>query len=150
MHKLYVDRVVDGDTFVARVLLEENHPLLQASTCTVLHRRIRLHFVDTPEKRGTYLEEEEQLAQAIQELLEAIFASAKELHFEPKLRPDNFGRLIGEVWVTDSGGTYALSEFLLDNHLAKLYDSDPQPWWTYAECLTGINLCQELLENISP
>lgn len=147
MHKILIDRVVDGDTFEARVFLEEYFPLLQTSTQTTLHRRIRLHYIDTPERMGTYLDEEEQLGKAITHLLRLMFTSASELHFEPKLKPDSFGRLLGEVWVTDAGGTFALSEFLLDNGLAKLYELDPQPWWSLEDCIKGLDTCSQLAKN---
>lgn len=150
MHRLENIRVVDGDTFEADIVLEEEYPLLKVKVSTSLRRKIRLCGVDTPETYGTYLEEEEDLGKAIKEYLILLFASAEEVRLEPR-HPgvDSFGRVIGEVWVTDKGGSYPLGEWLFDSGLAKLYEVDPEPWWREGELIRGIETVHNFIELLS-
>lgn len=123
MIKFLPTRVIDGDTYEGDLLFEEVFPdfdfLLKGE---LKNQRVRLHVVDTPETRGAYLEETEVLGGLVGDLVEILFSSAKEVHFDVTEGKDSFGRWVGEVWITDAGGSFPLSEFLLDNGLATVWE----------------------------
>ena len=123
MIKFEPTRIIDGDTYEGTLVFKSDFPGYNVCLESKLNeQRVRLHVVDTPEVSGAYLEETETFGRLVGDLVELLFSSSVETHFELTQGRDSFGRWVGEVWITDEGGTYALSEFLLDNKLATVWD----------------------------
>ena len=80
-------RVIDGDTFVAKIDLEKELEM-------TLTRRIRLYGINAPEKQGET--KEQGLSSKI--YLESRIRDAKLIELEI-YKQDAFGRLLAEVYV---------------------------------------------------
>lgn len=136
MYKISIVKVVDGDTYQAKVNLEVKEPLMGIYTNTSLERSIVLDTVDTPELK-------EPAGRKVRSVVELILDGAQEVHFEPTKKPDSFGRLVGKVYITDSGGTYDLGESLVDSGLALIYG-----WADWDE--EALTKAEESCDNLFP
>ncbi len=109
-----VVRVVDGDTFLARI---EINPDFRVST------RVRLRGVDAPEMRAA-CEEERIGAKAARRALRAILAEGGVTI--RALGEDKYGRLLGTV---ATRATPNVSEALIAKGVARRYDGGRRDGW---------------------
>lgn len=105
-----VERVIDGDTFVAVVDLGYD---------VMTRVRIRLAGVDTPELRGGSEEERARAVEARDFVAGAILGRSVRIQ---ALKKDSFGRHVSLVWYGD--GRRNLSDELLERGLARKYVRD--------------------------
>ena len=91
----HVERVIDADTFEGELVLPYNVALR--------HQRLRVLGVDAWELRG----EEKPRGIAARDAVEDLLSEAAFLVVRPAGRPrDNFGRLLGEVYVVKRSGEW--------------------------------------------
>ena len=107
-YKVYVTRVVDGDTVDVDVDL---------GFSTILKKqRVRMMGIDTPESRTRNLEEK-FYGKASKAHLESILAEGEvQLQSHGK---GKFGRILGELFVEDS--SYSINQQMIDEHHAVPY-----------------------------
>ena len=107
-YKVYVTRVVDGDTVDVDVDL---------GFSTILKKqRVRMMGIDTPESRTRNLEEK-FYGKASKAHLESILAEGEvQLQSHSK---GKFGRILGELFVEDS--SYSINQQMIDEHHAVPY-----------------------------
>ncbi len=107
-YKVYVTRVVDGDTVDVDVDL---------GFSTILKKqRVRMMGIDTPESRTRDLEEK-FYGKASKAHLESILAEGEiQLQSHGK---GKFGRILGELFVEDS--SYSINQQMIDEHHAVPY-----------------------------
>ena len=107
-YKVYVTRVVDGDTVDVDVDL---------GFSTILKKqRVRMMGIDTPESRTRILEEK-FYGKASKAHLESILAEGEiQLQSHGK---GKFGRILGELFVEDS--SYSINQQMIDEHHAVPY-----------------------------
>lgn len=107
-YKVYVTRVVDGDTVDVDVDL---------GFSTILKKqRIRMMGIDTPESRTRDLEEK-FYGKASKAHLESILAEGEiQLQSHGK---GKFGRILGELFVENS--SYSINQQMIDEHHAVPY-----------------------------
>jgi endonuclease YncB( thermonuclease family) len=105
-----VERVIDGDTFVAVVDLGYD---------VMIRARIRLAGVDTPELKGGSEEERARAVEAKDFVTGLILGRQVRIR---ALKKDSFGRHVSLVWYGD--GQRNLSDDLLERGLARKYVRD--------------------------
>ena len=110
-----VERVYDGDTIIVSIA---NIPPVFGEFISV-----RLARVDTPELHGACQSERDTAQKAKQFVIEQI---PKDKIIELRdVKRDKYFRLLAEVYVNDNN----LSDMLLNENLAKLYDGSKKPNW---------------------
>ena len=113
VYRAYVERVIDGDTYLLIVDLGFN---LQ------FRCRLRLHQVDTPELRGREKESGRISAEFVRDLIQCKYVTLKSLN-----KTDNFGRWIGAIILDD--GT-SLGEAIVEANMGEIMIlSHREPWW---------------------
>lgn len=115
-----LEKVVDGDT--VDVLIDLGFDVLT-------RQRVRLLGIDTPESRTSDLEEKKyglMSKKALKDWCLKAVASEKD-DIEMELRTPEadsrgkFGRVLGEIWVTEDGQWTNVNQWLCDNHYAVPY-----------------------------
>lgn len=111
-----VDYVIDGDTFAAKVLLEDDIKI------TV---RVRLLDVDTPEINGQCQTEIEMAHKAKNRTAELLpYGTEVELS---EIKDDKYlGRIDAKVFLSDGRD---LSKILIDEKLGRKYDGGKRKGW---------------------
>lgn len=112
-YKFYITRVIDGDTFAGDLDL--------GFGIVMLHKRLRLFGINTPEIRGSNKEEGLAVKAFVEDLLsehEFIIIRSAEKSF------DSFGRLLCEVFYKDPAcNTWeSLNALLLQTDRADIYE----------------------------
>ena len=108
-YKVYVTRVVDGDTVDVDIDL--------GFGMVYKKQRVRMKGIDTPESRTRDLEEK-KFGLASKEFLKAqLYGQEIELVSHDK---GKFGRILGELFIGSSA--YSINQVMIDNHHAVLYD----------------------------
>ena len=112
VYNCIVDRVVDGDTVDVHIDLGFNTWLM--------HRRVRLKGVDTPECR-TRDELEKQFGLLAKSIVEGFCPEGAKILVETDIdRDDKFGRILGTLWVDNN--SLNLNQFLIDERYAVAYE----------------------------
>jgi endonuclease YncB( thermonuclease family) len=122
-HSVDVVRVIDGDTFEARVHL---WPGLEMVT------RVRLRGIDAPETKGACAEES-RMAEAAGEALRALLADGEVAIFN--IGPDKYnGRVVADV---ATRRTPSVASALLASGHARSYQGGKRGGWCGASSRTG-------------
>jgi len=111
IYKIKVTRVIDGDTVDAEIDLGFN---------MTLHKRIRLHGIDTPETR-TRDKEEKQRGFAAKRRLQEIVDEQSSVLYLKSLDQGKFGRCIG-VLFEENFDDQSINDLLVQEGHAVVYD----------------------------
>lgn len=112
-HKLFITKVVDGDTIKADVDLGHDVELS--------NQTIRLVGIDTPEKTGPGKELGLAVSAIIKKLIPKLVKDNNGIvWFRSTAKKDSFGRMIGEVYF--GSNKESLNTLLIRLGLAKLYE----------------------------
>lgn len=106
IYKAFISRVIDGDTYIAKVELGFN---------LTLKCRIRLSGVNTPEVRGDEKELGMPIADHVRNLIEGQWVILKSTN-----KADSFGRWLGEIIFLNEGETVNLGEALLEEEMGEV------------------------------
>jgi len=112
-YKCKLDRVVDGDTVDVNIDL--------GFDVWVNSKRVRLHHVDTPEKRTRDILEKHFGYMATDYVTEKMINANKiVIKTEIDGGPDKYGRILGMVWVDDD--VTSINDQLIELRLAVKYE----------------------------
>lgn len=109
-----VQRVIDGDTFEARVQIWLDH---------YAEYKIRLRGIDAPELRASCDAEKRQAIQAknfLEKILQDTYVTLTNIE-----RGKYGGRIIADVWV----GQEDISQFMIENRAARSYSGNARDSW---------------------
>jgi micrococcal nuclease len=102
-YKFRVDRVIDGDTIEGK--LDKGRKNYDEDV------QIRLRYIDAPEKRGATRE----AGEISKRFLEALILGKEVVVHTIKAKDDdNFGRMLGEVYLPTTEGDIYINQYMLD------------------------------------
>ena len=119
-----VVKVYDGDTITVATPLDNTRaPIYRFS--------VRLRGIDSPEIRGSSLEEK-QKAQKARDALSAKVLN--QMVFLQNIDTEKYGRVLADVFLEGSGSSkvenQSISEWMLENHYAVAYDGGAKAGFT--------------------
>lgn len=111
-----VDYVLDGDTFAARVIVENN---------IRISARVRLADVDTPEIHGQ-CDDEIKMALRARDRIADLLPGGSVVDLKNITDDKYLGRIDADVYLSDGR---SLSKILLDENLGRPYDGGRRAPW---------------------
>ena len=111
IYKIFVTRVIDGDTIDAEIDLGFN---------LKLNKRIRLHGIDTPETRTRDKKEKAAGLEAKRRLQEIVESQQNQLYLK-SMDQGKFGRCIGVLFERDFDDQ-SINDLLVEEGHARVYD----------------------------
>ena len=113
VYRAFVQRVIDGDTYVVTIDLEFN----LSFNC-----KIRLLKVNTPEMTGKEKEKGRKSTEFVKDIIEGQYVYLKSAN-----KTDSFGRWLGAI-ITEDG--INLGDWIVEREMGEvMIMSHKKPWW---------------------
>ena len=143
--------VIDGDT--VRVLIDLGFgTYLGKESNKRTWYSVRIVGIDTPEKRGAqHRAAGKAVTKVVKNLLGMLSGTGQPLYVKSIKRDKFGGRVVGDIrWDgSDDKGVVSLSEWLMANKLAKVYDGGRKQIWSDDELTEVEAQSERLLEELN-